>query len=1322
MIRTLNENKSYNPIRSHIKVNFSSVKDYEEKIELIADDLIKNQFDSNKSRVLIFVSSKQKAEDAVEDLTKILKDKNMPYWDKVDFYHAGLEGAEREEKFNSYGKYGNGEIVILIATKAFGMGMDIPNVHYVYHLDPSSNFEDFLQEVGRAGRDEQANLDAGFSEKNPIKTNCIIATDDFKNSKDRLHKKQTTWNHIIQVQKTIYEYVNKFSEKKVTKDEAFALPTDLLDQYSEYKGQEFDETFFRVILYWLEKLKKIKLATYTPTHIPLTVLSGSENYSIIRNADDVDKLKNLLSKINIADNSRLDEKGCYLIEMEELKVFLGVYNIREAWRLLFLAQKARAIKVEREIVIEPTLTRKNELEKWADNKISPIIESVFAFATRIMYASKFNQQTHLEGDVLDTLGNEAMQEHIIPSNVYWKEYFKKSNKERSPENVAKNLRYDFVKKRAKVSFKLISFLPEGKQKSILEVEKGYEKPKITQLVFNGYKNNKDWELFFQNFKKDLYALIKYVHDEYINSDVQKFNIVDLLIKLNVDEKGEDYFKQLIYVAKGLGFLKGNKGGLIPMGIELFILDETLINNDNLNEFEKKVQLEFQESVRMKELRLLSLECLATSVKIDKYDEYIKSYFQCATETDLVKLLEEHFGENHEALEAFRAEALEKEIKSLNDKQKKVYNASLKENLQVIAGPGSGKTHTLILRIARLIQDEKINPENILVLAYNRAVVVELKDRLNKLFRKLGYAKLIKRLKVFTFHGFCKNVLESNLEELDFDHWTTEFLKVAKDSPGRITQKLGLINYVFVDEFQDITKERLELLKFIAKSDETKICVIGDPNQSIYGYVRVKEGGQMSPKPYYEAFNEVFKPKELYLSINRRSYPQILEEANKLLSFNKLKFENMPSMEAFHKYDGSTPVCEFYDLEKDKTKWKDKLEEMVEFKSEIGEHYKDIAIMFRSNIEVYRAFNEIRKSNLPDVRIRVQGASGSLNKTREFHYFLKIIKGKSEEKLSLDYFIFLKDLKSPLLNELPNWNEYLIDIFLCIAFEFSKEMNEDSTYDDLFDFIQDISSKDDGQFGKLYQQNIHKISNDKPKKEIVLTTMHKVKGIEYDAVLIPSSISNFAMNSNADSIPNIDDVFEEERRLYYVAYTRAKYKLVVIKWKKENALYNTNPEPVEIFRPEDLVEKLGVLMNEGIDKFILYFGASIYGRSSFNTIKTHISLGDKVTLKRRQVENAGIENVFWDVHVKNAVVAQLSSNITKKLKDMEDIDGFFVSAIYVHTYEETKNSDEDWVLRGKPVNERGRPYADKWATESKERGYIYLIDFSGYGKKIKKDDI
>jgi ATP-dependent DNA helicase RecQ len=53
---------------------------------------------------------------------------------------------------------------------------------------------------------------------------------------------------------------------------------------------------------------------------------------------------------------------------------------------------------------------------------------------------------------------------------------------------------------------------------------------------------------------------------------------------------------------------------------------------------------------------------------------------------------------------------------------------------------------------------------------------------------------------------------------------------------------------------------------------------------------------------------------------------------------------------------------------------------------------------------------------------------------------------------------------------------------------------------------------------------------------------------------------------------------------------------------------------------------------------------------------------------------------------------------------------------VHTYEETERSDDDWIARGKPSIEKGRPFADKWTDEAKTRGYIYLIDFSGYGKK------
>jgi superfamily I DNA/RNA helicase len=73
--------------------------------------------------------------------------------------------------------------------------------------------------------------------------------------------------------------------------------------------------------------------------------------------------------------------------------------------------------------------------------------------------------------------------------------------------------------------------------------------------------------------------------------------------------------------------------------------------------------------------------------------------------------------------------------NFNDKQQEIVN-HIYGPLLCIAGPGSGKTHVLTLRCARLIYKEHILPEHILVLAYNRAVVVELRNRLNKLFTSL----------------------------------------------------------------------------------------------------------------------------------------------------------------------------------------------------------------------------------------------------------------------------------------------------------------------------------------------------------------------------------------------------------------------------------------------------------------------------------------------------------------------------------------------------------------------------------------------------------
>ena len=113
------------------------------------------------------------AEENIQNLEEKLKDVfgGETFTGRVAYFHAGMNAEERQEVYNSYK---SGKTYILLATKAFGMGMDIPNIHYVYHFGPSGTLEDYLQEVGRAGRNPRQLIDAGFSIDNPIQTKCFF--------------------------------------------------------------------------------------------------------------------------------------------------------------------------------------------------------------------------------------------------------------------------------------------------------------------------------------------------------------------------------------------------------------------------------------------------------------------------------------------------------------------------------------------------------------------------------------------------------------------------------------------------------------------------------------------------------------------------------------------------------------------------------------------------------------------------------------------------------------------------------------------------------------------------------------------------------------------------------------------------------------------------------------------------------------------------------------------------------------------------------------------------------------------------------------------
>lgn len=1301
IVRLNNYSHAYNPLREHIAINFETSEDAEGKLKQIAQSLADGNFNPSKSRCLVFVRRKKDAEENVQILEKRLNEifDGEQFTGRVAYFHAGMNGEERQEVYNGYK---NGDISILLATKAFGMGMDIPNIHYTYHFGPSGTLEDYLQEVGRAGRNEKMLLEAGFSNDKPIQSKCFLAKEDFKRIRTLLKDGRITWTNLVSVYNEIVKYYSKFrnfeQEKQSNEPKPVIIPFNLLSQSSSFDDEQDKDQLFRLCLYWLEKLERIKLGFYAPGQLEFNEFNKPSDNKI-----ESDEQRKLITEIEKAWNEKDENTDSVAIELNRLLTSTDSSNSSELLKLIFKCVKKKFLNYQNELIIYPTKKKMEELkhfhESWEEPNY-PTLEGVFDLAKNLMSMTQEKQQTQFDRNVLEEQKRIVAGEFFDDDTLPW--FVKKDTNETLTEKSKKRIQKeqkDFERNKVKFAFTITDFIPKVRHQSLIKHKLG-EKPQVTQVIYNGCKNKDDWKKFVRNFRHDLIALLQHVSETYISKGIKRYNVSNIILALELEEKEIEYIENLFSIAKWLGYLH-YEGTLMPMGVELYLESKKEINHEESNSIDKKTYEEFQTTQKLRELRLLALNCLSKIESKKEKDEFINEYFTCNSIDDVVALLELYFGDHSEELKGYRDEALEAAYIELSEEQKEVYNAPFSDNVQVIAGPGSGKTHTLILRVARLIHRENIRPENILVIAYNRAVIIELKERLTKLFSSLGYANLVQRLKVFTFHGFCKYCLRDSIHDLELNQWIPEFIETIKKHPGIINNRLGVINNVFVDEFQDITNERLSLLKLIARPENTNITVIGDPNQSIYGYERVNEGGSRSPRAYYEKFDDIYRPIEFRVSDNFRSYPDILTAAEKLLFYNNDTFDFKPlrsNTTANHRYR-EIIQCTGID-----NNWIDKLGKLLEETNpEIGDKYRQIAVMFRRNIEIFRAYNliEEKKQNLNwNIRLRIQGSGEDFTRIREVAWVLDdFYNPKKEQSIPSDFINQYKNYQSKLKKEFPSWDFYYFDFFECLLHEFSRQREYDTIYEDLLDFIQELAQKDDGQLSKIYYNHIANVIDEDQKIEVVLTTLHKVKGLEFDAVLMPASYTNLPLND--DEHVNLDkkefnELIEEERRLTYVGYTRAKYRLVAYYGDRERAMMKQKTHKFE----ETVINSLGIALPSGLDKFFISWGATESGNRVFNRIERHLKAGSKVSLIKATNN--------WFLNRDNLRIAclsrKVSNGLTVKTNGLTVISGYNVSNIYKWTLHDTEKYD----LKNKTN------FADSWTETAKQRGYIYLIEFSGYG--------
>lgn len=212
------------------------------------------------------------------------------------------------------------------------------------------------------------------------------------------------------------------------------------------------------------------------------------------------------------------------------------------------------------------------------------------------------------------------------------------------------------------------------------------------------------------------------------------------------------------------------------------------------------------------------------------------------------------------------------------------------NHLVLAGPGSGKTRVIVHRIAYLLRVKRVAPNRIIALAFNRSAAVELRRRLMVLAGDDA-----RGVTVLTYHAMALRLTGTSLSALDRQGGTVDFERLLQDAIDLLEGKLAVISdademrdrllqgyeYIFVDEYQDIDEKQYALVSALAgrrlTDPDAKLSVmaVGDDDQNIYSF----KGANVE---FIRRFKADYEGETTYLVENFRSTQNIIAAANHVI--------------------------------------------------------------------------------------------------------------------------------------------------------------------------------------------------------------------------------------------------------------------------------------------------------------------------------------------------------------------------------------------------------------------------------------------------------
>lgn len=948
-------------------------------------------------------------------------------------YHGKMPADEKTANQDAFLK---GEVSVMVATSAFGMGVDKKDVGMVVHFDISDSLENYIQEAGRAGRDENISADCYvlFNEEDLGKHFVLL-----NQTKLSIREIQQVWKAIKEItrfRKSVSNSALEIARKAGWDDEVMDI-----------------ENRVTAAIAALEDAGYIKRGQNMPRIFANSIL--------VRNAmEAIEK---------IMKSSRFDEKQ----KEKAVRIIRKLFSAKSRKQALDEEAETRVDYISDHLgIVKEEVIRIIGLLR--EEKILADAKDLTAFINKGEHSNQSQRVTGTYGQIeqylLPLLQEREKTFHLKELNQAMEE---KGISDVSPEKIKIILNFwaikHWIKKRSADGSRnhFVAVAVESTEVLLRKLDKRLPLSRfLIEYLFSKKGENQRGNLELIHFS---------VHEL-----KEAYDIKNQLFKLEISL--QDIEDALFYLSR-IGALK-IEGGFLVVYNKLTI---DRLEGDNKIRYKKEDYQKLQDHYENKTRQIHIVGEYARKMAADYAGalEFVDDYFQLNYDSFLKKYFP---GSRKEDITRNMTPAkFQKIFGELSPSQLAIIKDNHSSYVAVAAGPGSGKTRILVHKLASLLMMEDVKQEQLLMLTFSRAAATEFKKRIMQLIGNAAHF-----LEIKTFHSYCFDLLGKMGSLGDAD--TVVDLAVERIHNGDIDPLRIAKTVLVIDEAQDMNASEYALVDaMMTRNPEMRVIMVGDDDQNIYEF----RGGSAR---YLERFIQQKQARLYQLTENFRSKRNLVYYTNAFANTISHRLKTIP-IEAHQSDSGVIRVirhCSDY---------------------QVGPVVEDVlsaslrgttGVLTRTNEQALHVTGLIKDSGM-NARLVQSNDGFHLFCLDEVRFFYKCIGGDSSVLVVDD------EGWSAAVRQLKNNYSGSVNLETCLFLisDFEKVNPSKKYVSDFKVFAQESHLEDFiGDFGKT----------------IIVSTMHKAKGREFDNVfLLPGNQS-----------PRND----EDKRLLYVAMTRAKSQLSI----------------------------------------------------------------------------------------------------------------------------------------------------------------------------------